>query len=397
MTSLLLPQKPSVAWFHSGDYGFEPTKKFAIADGGKNVLQLSDVPVFRSGAFRDSMGDLNTWESLHMQQMKSNFDYLVSNKTFSQVPVRRGHGSFFSDPMDSLIGWHTGIRSQEMQSPVDGLTYTYLLADYYVFDQAAAENIDAGNWPNRSSEVGTYVNNVATEYWPCYMGFAYVDIPAVEGLNFSKYKKDAGPKFSILIDNPKEFGVTQMTPPAAPPALPEPQLPVAPAGPTQPLSFSIGGKSSSDYAAVQAHIVHLEGRNATLEQFATESARTGRLNFVSALAADGKILQTQVGDQEVGKETGLTAHVVSLDDAQFSAFKAIYEAIPPNALLGKHGQANATGNPIVSGGQPKDERTERMSVLTEIIGRHRMSGKSDADIAKMPSYIELQQLTAAGS
>jgi len=405
MTASLVapPTHPSVAWFHSGDFGFSPTKRFSL-EGGKNVLKLTDVPVFRSGVFRDSMGELNTWETLHMTQMQNNFDYLRAHKTFENVPVRRGHGSFFSDAMDSLIGWHTALRTQDMQSPVDGVTYTYLLTDFYIFDKDAAEKVAEDNWPNRSSEIGTYVNNAQTEYWPCYMGFAYVDIPAVEGLNFRKYQKDAGPRFSILVDDPKEFGVTSLTNPAAPagPAAPAspPSLELPGAGqpaqstqPTQPLQFSIGGRQTTDYAAVQAHIIAIEGRNATLEQFATESAAAGRRNFVAALARESKILQTQVGDDK----TGLTAHALSLNDEQFAAFKAIYEAAPSATVLQQHGQTNGTGNPIVSGGQPKNERTERISVLTEIVARHRMGGTTEADIAKMPSYIELQQLTAAAS
>lgn len=374
-----------------------------MADG-RNVLQLTDVPVFHSGTFRDSWGDLNTWEGLHISQMVLNFDYLKGNRTFDQVPVRKGHGSFLSEPMDGLIGWHSGLRVADLQSPSDGLTYTYLLADYYIFDKDAADNVDAGNWPNRSSEIGTYVNNAQTEYWPCYMGFAYVDIPAVEGLNFSKYQRDAGTaKFSILIDNPKEFGVTSPTSPTGAPELPAPgastqSASAAPGNsgtPTQPLQFSVGGRSTTDYAAVQAHIIQLEGRNATLEQFASESARTGRLNFVSSLATEGKILQSQVGTQEAGKETGLTAHVLTLDDTQFAAFKNIYASLPVNSLLANHGNSNGTGSPIVSGGGTADERTQRIGVLTEIVSRHRMTGAKEEDIAKMPSFIELQQLTAA--
>lgn len=398
-SSLLVPPKPSVAFFHSASFGPEPTKKFAMADG-RNVLQLTDVPVFHSGTFRDSWGDLNTWEGLHISQMVLNFDYLKGNHTFDQVPVRKGHGSFLSEPMDGLIGWHSALRTADLQSPVDGNTYTYLLADYYIFDKDAAENVDQGNWPNRSSEIGVYVNNAQTEYWPCYMGFAYVDIPAVEGLNFSKYQRDAGTtKFSILIDNPKEFGVTSSigAPELPAPGAPNQTHPAAPTSgaPTQPLHFSIGGKSTSDYAAVQAHIIQLEGRNATLEQFASESARTGRLSFVSSLAKDGKILQAQVGEQESGKETGLTAHVLTLDDAQFAAFRKIYEALPVNSLLANHGNSNGTGNAVLAG--TPDERTQRISVLTEIVARHRMGGASETDIQKMPSYVELQQLTAAKS
>lgn len=396
MTATILapPTQPSVVWFHSGDFGFEPTKKFTMA-GGRNVLQLKDVPVFRSGEFRNSMGDLNTWEDLHLSQMQSNFEYLKANGTLPNIPVRKGHGSFLSEPMDSLVGWHDSVHTEQMKSPVDGLSYTYLLADYYIFDQEAAERVDAGDWPNRSAEIGGYTSNNQTQYWPLYMGFAYVDIPAVEGLNFSKYQKEAGGKLSILVDDLKEFSVTNpVVPPVAPPVAPV--LPVVPATETHsapaavPFSFSLFGTVSSDFAAVQAHITRLESEKTLNDQFKKEQATAARDNFVAGLAAGDtpKILQGQV--------EGMKAHVQTLDDSQFAAFKTIYDGLPGIGVLQQHGNSNGTGNPIIAGAGTKDEKGERISVLTEMVDRHRLAGvMSEEQITKTNSYVELQRLKAS--
>lgn len=398
-------QAPTVL-FSSGLWGFKPKYTFQKADDGKVVwVQVVDMPVFRSGSFADSMGYMHTWEPIHIEQMVTNFNYLKDNGTFPKVPVRRGHGGLFADPMDSLIGWHESVRSEEMVSPIDGETHTYLLATYSIFDEPAAQHVSEDNWPNRSAEIGMYVTNSEAEFYPAYMGFAYVDIPAVEGLNFAKHQKETGAQFSLLISDPKEFGVTAPaatsqgvpTPPATPapaapaapaavPAAPAateqhqaPVAPVAPApvAPAAAHSFSIAGRATTDFAAVQAHIVNLES-------FQRETLEAGRTNFVSSLAAGAapKIVASQV--------ESLTELALSMDDAQFSKFKKSYEDAPANALFAAHGQPNSSGD---SNGGTVDATADRINVLKETVSRHRMGGvMTEEQLQKTNSYKELKSL-----
>jgi hypothetical protein len=193
----------SLHFASNGNFG-APRKMFrrTFERGGKEVtsLRLEGVPVFRSGTFRDSWGEQTTWEQMHMAQMVANFNFLRNQQIFADVPVRKGHGSFLGDPMDSLIGYMDGMSNQDLVSKVDGVTYNYLLADYDILDPEAMDKIESGLWRNRSAEIGTFVTNNEAAYTPTFMGFAYVDIPAVEGLNglFSKNRDFA------VVKAPKE-------------------------------------------------------------------------------------------------------------------------------------------------------------------------------------------------
>lgn len=411
MTAAAVTERAVTVLFLSGLDKLNPVKKWSQGEGGKRVLELSGVPLFRSGTFRNSMGEQATWEGLHMSQMVDNFQLLQNKGTFLQAPVRKGHGALFSDPMDNLIGWVTSLQTLEHQSPVDGQTYTYLTGDYKIFDEEAAARIDNGDWPNRSAEVGTYVNNNDSEYWPMFMGFAYVDIPAVEGLNFSKFSKDT----TVLFDNPKEFGVTGPVNQPQPPAPPTPS--------TAGQSFSIAGAVTQDYAAVQSHINSLEefkrthqpakfslrgvestdsaavqAHISTLEEFQAETNKSGRSDFVSSLASGDapKIGQAQV--------ESLTQLALGMNDEQFSMFKTSYEALPANPLFAVHGAPNHDGlqqqgltvpGQTAPAGSPQ-ALSDRYSIVKEMVAMHQRAGKSQVQLEAMSSYKEMKQLEAAG-
>jgi hypothetical protein len=78
------------------------------------------------------------------------------------------------------------LRAEVRPHPVTGSNHSYLLASYNISDPVAAMKVEKKLFRNRSAEVGTYVDNDEAEYGPALMGFAYVDIPAIEGLNFGK-------------------------------------------------------------------------------------------------------------------------------------------------------------------------------------------------------------------
>ena len=155
-----------------------------------NNLVVQDMPVFRSGTFRNSWGEQSTYSDLHIQQMVTNFDYLKSARIFEDVPVRKAHPEpWFRNSTEEVIGYVTSLRVEKRPHPATGVEYSYLIAEYEIFDDDAATKIEKRLFRNRSAEVGVYLDNDEAEYYPVLMGFAYVDIPAVEGLNFGKHAK----------------------------------------------------------------------------------------------------------------------------------------------------------------------------------------------------------------
>lgn len=417
-TTLAPQARQNVVLFSGSEFGgTRGVKKYKkVKEDGTSVLVLEGVAVFRSGVFRDSMGFQHTWEPIHMSQMVAHFDLLRSQNLFGDVPVRKGHGSFFGDPMDTLVGYHTGLKAEKRINPADSKEYTYLLADYEILDPDAQAKIDAGLWRNRSSEVGNWVTNDEAEFWPVYQGFAYVDIPAVEGLNFEK--AGVGTRFALMSENDEEApvgtensgngpdenqgasedqnngeattssGASETTVQVSPAEDQNPDEPNPQAGETdqntgtenpansahsQPSGFRVFGKSVTDPNAVQSHID-------SLEKFQGEQRDAGRVSFVSALVGDKKITAPQ--------EEGMKALALSMSDEQFSQFKGVWEAAPTLSILESHTGGSTNHN----GSSEKSAEEDRIEILEGTVKHHRQSGMSQEEIEVLPSYKELQQL-----
>lgn len=363
---------------HDG-FGCKPNHFKKETEHG-TVSVYEGVAVFRSGTFADSMGYENTWEKIHLDQMVDNWRHLGESGTFANVPVRDGHPGWIINGQagnGKVVGWHTNLRVEEMKAPHDGEKYHYLLADYEILDDDAATNIQKGLWRNRSSEIGAYRTNGQSEHWPVYMGVAYVDIPAVEGLNFSSPKTGAsGPQVYVMFDQ-KEKNVGD-TPSAAPqqgssqsagtqqhgaPAAPAPQV------------FTVNGQPTSDFAAVQAHI-------ASLEQFRSDTTKANRENFVTALAAQNKIPATQIDAYK--------AHVGTLNVEQYEAFSKLYGDMEVPALLGQHAaSASNEGGNAPAAKHAADGTAAEIVQLKEQVGMHRQAGTPKATIEAMGSYKRL--------
>lgn len=386
----------NVALFSMGSLGFNP--EVYKKDNGNLVVQ--DMPVFRSGTFKDSMGYSHAWESIHMDQMVTHFDMLRNRGVFTDVPVRNGH-PFFGMALPGageVIGYHTGLTVQERTNKIDGKDYSYLLANYEILDDTAKSKINSGLFRNRSSEVGEYETNSESLFWPVYFGFAYVDIPAVEGLNgfsmngFTQATQDR--KFIVMLEkeipvadkNDKDEGQGQPQSPAAAPSPSGPQLPsqhgapdnVSQLPPQQPHSFTINGQSVTDYSQVQAHI-------ASLEQFRTETNENARKDFVSQLARDNKILAPQT-------ET-LQAFALTLDDTQFSAWKASWDAAPASSLTANHSVGD--GQPQTPPEDAADKKlADEIAIAEQTVQMHRNAGMAEDQLEKTQSYKRLQTLRA---
>lgn len=169
------------------------------------------------------------------------------------------------------------------------------------------------------------------------------------------------------------------TDPEAPDAEPVPVAPEVPAdrAPVARASFAfmVNGSANSDFNAVQAHINSLEG-------FYNESRVSARNSFIDGLVSNGQIGAPQA--------EGLK-QVVALDamsDEAFATFKATYENAPKLPLLARHGLQASDG----PGNTADKARADRIATLRDIVDRHRMAGKAEAQIAEMPSFKELQEL-----
>lgn len=359
----------------------DPTKMYAKTnDKGVKSLIIEGKPIFRSGKFSDSRGIEHEWETLHMNQMVDHFNLLSSREIFQDVPVRKGHpdwGGLFSDPvrnaMDELIGYMSNFRTEERRNPADGQTYTYFLADLEILDEEAIKKIESGLWRNVSAEISTYVTNSNAEYWPVMMGVAYVDQPAVEGLK-SQHSK-AGGSFSLILED------KDMEPQNPNPPLPNQTSEHTKKQEQQMQEFSIGGKATSDYAAVQAHITRLENENASLEQFRTESLQEGRANFVKGLVRDNKIAASQ--------EEGYIGFAKGATDEAFASWKALMEAAPVMAHTAPQGAGFSSS---VEQMQNQDGKADRITVLRGIVANHSNRNTSREAIMEMGSYKELVAL-----
>lgn len=387
-------------YFQSGFSGFEPVKRFTKGAQGQSQLSVTGVPVFRSGTFADSLGDVMTWTPLQMSQAVANFNSLKDTGVVASVPVRKGHGALFGDRMDTLIGWHTGLTVQKHANPVDGSEQTYLLADFDIFDEQAMERISNGDWPNRSAEIGTYFTNDNAEIFPAYLGFAFVDLPAVEGLNFGK--QDVEQKYTVLLDQPvsKENSVSApaappvepgaTTPPAVPavpPVAPTPPAAVEPpaaapaqfTAPVAPSLFKVNGSDVSDFAAVQSHITGLE-------TFRKETLETARKDFVSNLAKDNKIVGAQIEP--------LQAFALGLSEDSYTAWVATYETAVANPAFANHtAGANNTG----AGNGRTAEVESELQTVTAIVNQHKLAGMPKEKLEKLTSYQRMIALEAAGA
>lgn len=339
------------------------------------VLVVERLAMFRSGTFRDSTGYQQTWETLHMKQIIDNYEHLSEKKIFTDVPVRDGHKGWLVHDLPGngqVFGYHQKIWTEKLTAPHDDTEYDYILADIEVTDPAYAAKIENGTLRNRSAEIGMYVTNDEAEFWPVYMGVAYVDIPAVEGLRFSG-NQSRDPQVYVFMNSPaKETGVTVTQTPAG-----QPQVPAAPLmGVPQPVqSYSINGATVSDPVAVQNHIL-------ALEQFRSETSEANRTNFVNGLAAANKILAAQV--------PSMIAFATALSPESYTAWVATFEVAPEQSVLGQHvsGVTNATGQAATP--TPADAQVE---TDLGIVKMHRQAGTPAKQLEGMASY---KRLLAAG-
>lgn len=372
--------------FSSADIaqGQEPKYRFEKNDSGSQTMIVEGMPVFRTGTFRDSMGFQMTFEEIHIDQMILHHNMLKNRGIFADVPVRSGHPGFLIDGVEGngkVVGWHTDLRAELRTSKHDGKEYYYLLADYEILDEEAQKAISSGLWRNRSSEIGTYVSNDEAEYTPTYMGVAYVDIPAVEGLN--TFSKDNNVSFIMeegSMTKSAQGQAAKLTPPT-PPTPPVVSTQENDGGTSQHSAststhtFSIGGQETTDFGAVQEYIKKIETEVAALRGFQQETVEQARADFVTGLAATNRVAATEV--------EGLTEFAKSLSDEQFETWSKAMTAAPTHPALGQYGSASTeTEQTQATGTEPESAS----AVDEQIVRQHKRAGMSTEKIKQTASY-----------
>lgn len=360
-------------------------------EAGTTGLRLRDVPVFRSGEFSNSMGDVREWTALDVQQMANNFGLLSDSGIFHRVPVRCDHFSIFSGGLEGQIGYHENVRAEEKVSPVDGETYTYLMADMVILKSEAVDNILSGLWTNRSAEIGPYRTNYtkgeSRVFEPVLLGTAFVDIPAVEGLTFSKNKGASADKPELIMmeenmPQPKNSGEDggQVNHSAS-------------AAPTH--HFRIGSESVSDFAKVQkyiddqaATITAQDAELTDLRTFKSEATTREREAFVTSLKEKNLITGPQAEQ--------FSKLAATLNADAFEQFKAGFAGAEVNPILEKQGPSHQvapgasadTPGSVAHSGQ-RDEAEERKAILREQVLSH---FRANTPVERIESYACFREL-----
>lgn len=393
MTAALLLPRPTTFLVNSG-FGFDPSKVKTYK--GKKGTVYQGIPVFRTGTFRDSLGYSNTWEDLHLEQMVANGNYLTKNSIMDGWPVRDGHSTYLVGGVQgrgNTVGWTHSMETSKLKSPVDGQEYTYLLCDYEITEPYAQAKLDNGTWRNRSSEVGQYTTNNEVDLWPCFMGFAFVDIPAVEGLNFES--PNSGNRFFCVDLGGANFNketpvadattgdlpVLPFSSPAAPAAQPPAPPAPAPAASGTAFQFNCNGTLTGDPTVVQGYINRLEA--AMVEQ-----RNVARTDFVNSLVAQNKVPAPQA-DQFI-------KYAMSLNDEQYAFWCRQMGGTQPLSLLSNHsvGASQPSVDKGTGAGPTENELpTQELRDARDIVKMHQRAGADEEFIKKTSSY---KALVAAG-
>jgi hypothetical protein len=158
-----------------------------------------------------------------------------------------------------------------------------------------------------------------------------------------------------------------------PPAAPEGTAPAsAPVAPSQPFTFSVNGSSTTDFAAVQAHITQLEA-------FRSETTKANRHSYIEMLAHSNRILGTKVD--------AFKAHVENMSADQFTAFKGLYGEAEPEALVSRHATAQETG--AAPAAPASKAVAPEIVILREQVAMHQAAGTPARVIQGMESYKSL--------
>jgi hypothetical protein len=375
---------------------------------------VKGLKVFRIGTFTDSLGRTRSWTQEELDLCVRNWSLLRGNKSVNKkgetvfdgavpwVPIRADHSKTVKD----LVGWYSNVYTDPTEPG-------FLLADIEFTEPDALGKYQRGTFRNRSIEIGRYTDNEGNVHEPVVLGLAFCDLPAVEGLFRTGQTGQAGDKSPAghsqgATMTPEEIKKLQddlaaaTTAQAAADAAKataeatlatitterdtlqaavierDNQLVTARQAAGQTFTFSVGGQTTQDFAAVQAHV-------AALETFRTDITKLGRETFVDDLASTNKIANTQKDD--------LKKFALSLSPEQFETWKSGYAAAPALGMFSSLPLTN--GAPPPGPGNEADAKATAIKTCQDIVAAHRAGGMAETDVIKTASYTRLQELTKA--
>lgn len=180
------------------------------------------------------------------------------------------------------------------------------------------------------------------------------------------------PQAPVAVDPPAEPVVTE----GDPIPLTEPRDPAVHSAAPAVMTFRVGGVPITDPALVQAHID-------SLEQFQSNAVHGQRKEFVAGLVRDNKIL--------AGQAESMTELALSMDASQYAKFTASYEVAGAVPLMATHGRTGGEAA-TVTGGKSVEDLRDELAVHSQIIERHRLTGKSQEWIEQTASFRKFTEL-----
>ncbi len=383
----------------------------AVLDAPTDML-VRDVKVFKVGTFRNQRGERKTYSADELQTAVRNFHDLRGNGRLPNVPMRLDHTQSVRD----VCGYFSDMR-------FDG---QFLVADLQFTDAKAYHDYSDGNGTlrSRSLEIGMYRDNDDNLYDPVVQGLAWVDIPAVEGLfrtpeqgveimatetNEERLAREAAE--AAESETPEQRQVREAAEAAeaaeaeagqaenetpeqrqareaaerlranagTPPPVTTPP-PSTHAAQREVHTFRVSGQDVSDFAAVQAHIDHLETDNGSLAKFRSDVETYGRHAFVDGLASNHLI---------TGPQTATFRQMVdTMDESQFALFRSGFDQAAPLNIFARHDVGDGA-----SVATDAATREQRRADLEEIVATaRRRPNMTDEKIKELDSYKELQAI-----
>lgn len=287
-------------------YLFSSNTKIDTTDKG---TLIKNIEIFKAGTFKGI-----EFQQSALDKMVANFHFLKDHGTFPNVPVRADHAGWLGEVgvIDRVGGYVSDLR----------VVGSKLVADIRVTSDAMLSKIMEGSYINRSSEIGSYEDNKGNIYSPTLYGFAFVDIPAVEGLS---------PKFSFSKDkNIKLINLNIMGEEIVEEVVETPVVETPLETPTEevvetPVETPVVETSTEVVEEVienAAIVTSIEFSKAfPVEAAELEEFRKEKFNaFIDSLIAAGKMLPAN-------KDAEL-AFAKSLSSDQFASYKTVKESTP---------------------------------------------------------------------
>ena len=323
-----LLSQPSDIFAFGGALG--TTSDFTLNEDGN--AEIKGYPVFRTGQFADSKGRVQKWTSEDLASMVTNFSDM--REEFPNPVVREDH----SRSMGSLVGYVDGLSLSDDKNT--------LLADFTLTKGDAIEKWQRKHYRGRSSEIGAWRVAEDDVRAPFYMGFAFVDIPAVTRLYSAA---DPEPNLYMEAKVPEEI--------TKPEGGPAPEL----------HKFTVAGAEVTDYAAVQAHIE-------ALEVFQAEQREKGRTDFVDKMISENRIAAPA--------KDATVEFAKSLSDEQFASWSKVTEAAAPLAAFGSVETAGSDGTAAGERSALEGELADKEAVVAHF----RRSGMETEKLEQLESY-----------